>query len=45
MQLDDNLLRKLAKAMVEQPRATVKDLAEAIGVSRGTLHRTVQENR
>ncbi|MFV7785817.1 TetR/AcrR family transcriptional regulator [Shewanella marisflavi] len=40
MQLDDNLLRKLAKAMVEQPRATVKDLAEAIGVSRATLHRT-----
>lgn len=36
---DDELVRKLAKAMAERPRLTLKELAETVGVSRATLHR------
>lgn len=39
MRQDDNLLRNLAIIMVERPRSTLKELAEAVGVSRATLHR------
>lgn len=35
-------LRALAMALVDQPRATLKDLAAAIGVSRATLYRVYQ---
>lgn len=36
---NDRLLRALATAFVEHPRATLKDLAEAAGTSKATLHR------
>ncbi|MFF7709718.1 TetR/AcrR family transcriptional regulator [Pseudomonas sp. NPDC007930] len=38
-ELDDTLLKALAVAIVDRPRATVKALAEAVGVSKATLHR------
>lgn len=36
---DERLLKALAVAFVDRPRATLKDLAEAAGVSKATLHR------
>ncbi len=36
---DERLLKALAVAFVERPRATLKELAEAAGVSKATLHR------
>ncbi|MGY2290931.1 TetR/AcrR family transcriptional regulator [Pseudomonas sp. SDO528_S397] len=36
---DERLIRALARAIVDRPRATLKDLAEAAGVSKATLHR------
>lgn len=36
---DERLLKALAVAIVDNPRATLKELAEAAGVSRATLHR------
>lgn len=36
---DERLLKALAVAIVERPRATLKELAEAAGVSKATLHR------
>lgn len=33
------LLRRLAVAMTENPRSTIKELAEAVGISKATLHR------
>ncbi|HBO6206960.1 TetR/AcrR family transcriptional regulator [Stutzerimonas kunmingensis] len=36
---DERLLKALAVAIVDRPRATVKELAEAAGVSKATLHR------
>lgn len=36
---DAKLLRALAVAIVDHPRGTVKELAEAAGVSKATLHR------
>ena len=36
---DDRLLRALAVAVVERPRGTLKDLAQAVGISKATLHR------
>lgn len=36
---DDKLLKALAAAIVDRPRATLKELAEAAGISRATLHR------
>lgn len=36
---DDRLFRALAIAIVEHPRGTLKDLAEASGISKATLHR------
>lgn len=36
---DHEILKALAIAIVEQPRATFKELAEAVGVSKATLHR------
>lgn len=33
------LLKKLAVAAVENPRSTIKELAEAVGISKATLHR------
>ena len=36
---DDQLLRKLAVAITENPRGTSKELAEAVGISKATLHR------
>ena len=35
----DALLAPLARAMVDQPRATLQDLARAVGVSKATLYR------
>ena len=39
MSNDEKLLKALAVATVDRPRATLKDLAEAAGVSKATLHR------
>lgn len=39
MSNDEKLLKALAVAIVDRPRATLKDLAEAAGVSKATLHR------
>ncbi|MEP9319610.1 TetR/AcrR family transcriptional regulator [Pseudomonas sp. LABIM340] len=36
---DERLLKALAAAIVDRPRATLKELAEAAGVSKATLHR------
>ncbi|QXI31053.1 TetR/AcrR family transcriptional regulator [Pseudomonas vanderleydeniana] len=36
---DEKLLKALADAIVVHPRATLKELAEAAGVSKATLHR------
>ncbi|QBF26571.1 TetR/AcrR family transcriptional regulator [Pseudomonas tructae] len=36
---DERLLKALANAIVVHPRATLKELAEAAGVSKATLHR------
>ncbi|CAN7454223.1 efflux pump transcriptional repressor NfxB [Pseudomonas sp. No.21] len=36
---DERLIKALAVAFVERPRATLKELAEAAGVSKATLHR------
>lgn len=36
---DEKLTNSLAVAMVEQPRGTLKELAEAAGISKATLHR------
>lgn len=35
----DDMLRKLAAALVEQPRATLQELAQLVGVSKATLYR------
>lgn len=39
MSQDERLLKALAVAFVDHPRATLKELAEAAGVSKATLHR------
>lgn len=36
----NKLLKKLSVAIVEHPRGTTKELAEAVGISKATLHRT-----
>lgn len=36
---DERLIKALALAIVNRPRATLKELAEAAGVSKATLHR------
>ncbi|QEY62714.1 transcriptional regulator [Metapseudomonas lalkuanensis] len=36
---DERLLKALAMAIVDRPRATLKELAESAGVSKATLHR------
>ncbi|WP_343573199.1 transcriptional regulator [Pseudomonas sp.] len=36
---DERLLNALAVAIVDRPRATLKELAESAGVSKATLHR------
>lgn len=36
---DEKLINSLAVAMVEHPRGTLKELAEAAGISKATLHR------
>ncbi len=36
---DERLIKALAVAIVSRPRATLKELAEAAGVSKATLHR------
>ncbi|MFK3774993.1 TetR/AcrR family transcriptional regulator [Pseudomonas sp. NPDC089406] len=36
---DERLIKALANAIVVHPRATLKELAEAAGVSKATLHR------
>lgn len=37
--LDDSLFKALAVAIVDQPRASLKCLADSVGVSKATLHR------
>lgn len=37
---DNKLLKKLSVAIVDNPRGTTKELAEAVGISKATLHRT-----
>ena len=39
MSTDNELLLKLAAAMVANPKATIKELAESAGISKATLHR------
>lgn len=39
LQNNDDLLKKIAVAIVENPRSTIKELAEASGISNATLHR------
>ncbi|WP_269478099.1 TetR/AcrR family transcriptional regulator [Hominibacterium faecale] len=39
MSMNRELLQKLAAALVANPRGTTKDLAEAAGISKATLHR------
>lgn len=39
LQDNDDLLKKVAIAIVENPRSTIKELAEASGISNATLHR------
>ncbi|WP_025128964.1 TetR/AcrR family transcriptional regulator [Pseudomonas sp. PH1b] len=36
---DERLIKALAQAIVDRPRATLKELAESAGVSKATLHR------
>jgi TetR/AcrR family transcriptional regulator, mexCD-oprJ operon repressor len=36
---EDHLLKLLAIAIVENPRSTIKELAETVGISKATLHR------
>jgi len=36
---DERLIKALALAIVDRPRATLKELAESAGVSKATLHR------
>ncbi len=36
---DERFIKELAVAIVDHPRATLKELAEAAGMSRATLHR------
>ncbi|MET0017803.1 winged helix-turn-helix transcriptional regulator [Oscillibacter sp.] len=36
---EDKLLKLLAVAVVENPRSTIKELAESVGISKATLHR------
>lgn len=36
---ETELLKQLAVATVEKPRSTIKELAEAVGISKATLHR------
>jgi TetR/AcrR family transcriptional repressor of mexCD-oprJ operon len=36
---ENQLLKLLAVAMSEKPRSTIKELAEAVGISKATLHR------
>lgn len=38
-QSDDELLKKIAAAMIENPRYTIKEIAQASGISNATLHR------
>lgn len=38
--ISDNFLASLALALVHHPRATLQDLAKAIGISKATLYRT-----
>lgn len=35
----DDMLRKLAVALVDEPRATLQELAQTVGVSKATLYR------
>lgn len=37
---DNKLLKKLSVAIVDNPRGTTKELAEAAGISKATFHRT-----
>jgi TetR/AcrR family transcriptional regulator, mexCD-oprJ operon repressor len=43
---EDKLLKLLAVAVVENPRSTIKELAESAGISKATLHRLygIREN-
>lgn len=36
---DEQLLKSLAIAIIDNPRSTTKELAESIGISKATLHR------
>lgn len=36
---ENNLLKLLAVAIIDSPRSTIKELAEASGISKATLHR------
>ena len=36
---EDKLLKQIAVAITENPRRTTKELAEAVGISKATLHR------
>jgi TetR/AcrR family transcriptional repressor of mexCD-oprJ operon len=36
---ESELLKRLATALVDKPRSTIKELAEALGMSKATLHR------
>ena len=36
---DSKLLKLLAVAIIESPRATLQELAESVGISKATLHR------
>lgn len=36
---DNQLLKMLAVSIVDNPRSTIKDLAESVGISKATLHR------
>ncbi|MEG0134187.1 MAG: hypothetical protein RR844_01470 [Clostridium sp.] len=37
---DNKLLKNLSVAIVDNPRGTTKELAESVGISKATLHRT-----
>lgn len=37
--IDEKLLQGLARAVVEQPRATLQELARTVGISKATLYR------
>lgn len=36
---EQDLMKKIAVAMSENPRSTIKEIAESVGVSKATLHR------